>query len=251
MVQNWTLWMSTAGLRCTSYHKANATPRKPPLQQSTPLHVASFNGKLEIARFLLDNGAHVDGVDEYGKTPLHVVSQGKCDSKEAAVGVARLLLERGGGVNRLNKKQRTPLHIALYNGKPEIARFLLDNGAAVDAVDVDGRTPLHFVSRGKYDSEEAAVGVARLLLERGADANAKAKSGKTPLELVSDSWPKLAQLLRDHGARPRESSSWTGLFKSISILSTDLEMYWVYWSQYASTPVRGTGAMWASPKQAG
>ncbi|KAH9018627.1 hypothetical protein EDB85DRAFT_2279271 [Lactarius pseudohatsudake] len=39
--------------------------------------------------------------------------------------------------------------------------------------------------------------------------------------------------------------------RRISILSTDLEMYWVYWTQYASTPVRGTGAMRASPKQAG
>ncbi|KAH9034509.1 ankyrin repeat protein, partial [Lactarius pseudohatsudake] len=127
--------------------------------------------------------------------------------------VARLLLDRGGDVNRQDKKQSTPLHVASSNGKLEIARFLLDNGANVDAVSESGWTPLHDVSEGTYESEEAGVGVARLLLERGADANTKAKSGKTPLDMVSDRRPKLAQLLREHGARPGASSSWTGRFR--------------------------------------
>jgi ankyrin repeat protein len=32
--------------------------------QSTPLHVASYNGKLELARLLLDHGAQVDTANE-------------------------------------------------------------------------------------------------------------------------------------------------------------------------------------------
>ncbi|KAH9061947.1 ankyrin repeat-containing domain protein [Lactarius vividus] len=98
----------------------------------TPLRSASHNGNLKIARPLLDHGAKVDAVDEYGNTPLQDVSQGKCDFEEAAIGVAHLLLEHGGDINARRNDLWTPLHIASYNGNLEIARFLIDNGANVD-----------------------------------------------------------------------------------------------------------------------
>ncbi|KAH9056407.1 ankyrin repeat-containing domain protein [Lactarius vividus] len=168
----------------------------------TPLHVASYNGKLEIVRLLLDHGAKVDTVDEYGKTPLHDVSRGKYDSEEAGVGIVRLLLERGGNVNEKSKQQYTPLHFASYNGKLEIVRLLLDHGGIVDAVDEFGITPLHDVARGKYDSEEAGVGVTRLLLEHGGDANGQSKQQYTPLHFASyNGKPEIVRLLLDHGAK--------------------------------------------------
>jgi hypothetical protein len=75
-------------------------------QQRTPLHLASYFGKLEIARLLLDRGAKLDAADEFGQTPLHDVSRGEYISEEAGVSVARLLLERGEDVNVKNKQQR-------------------------------------------------------------------------------------------------------------------------------------------------
>ncbi|KAN0134421.1 Ankyrin repeat-containing domain protein, partial [Lactarius tabidus] len=68
-------------------------------QQQTPLHLASYNGKLEIAHLLLDRGAKLDAADEIGQTPLHSVSRGEYSSEEASVSVAQLLLERGEDVN--------------------------------------------------------------------------------------------------------------------------------------------------------
>ena len=56
----------------------------------TPLHVASYYGKLEIVQLLLANGAKVDGVDNIGETPLHRLSKGKYESEEDGVSVARL-----------------------------------------------------------------------------------------------------------------------------------------------------------------
>ena len=179
-------------------------------EQRTPLHAASFNGKPEIARLLLDYDAKVDAVDDFGNTPLHDVSRRGYYSEEASVGVVRLLLEHGGDVNGQNKQQQTPLHIASCGRKLEVARLLLDNGAKLDAVDEQGNNPLHNVLQGWYHPEEA--GVIRLLLEHGADVNAKARSGETPLDLVSDRRPVLAERLREHGARPGASSSWTGFF---------------------------------------
>ncbi|KAH8983016.1 ankyrin repeat-containing domain protein [Lactarius akahatsu] len=171
-------------------------------RQQTPLHVASYNGRLEIARLLLDHGGNVNALDDLGDTPLHNVSQGKYDSEETGISLARLLLERGGDVNGRSNEQRTPLHVASYNGKVEIAQLLLGHGAKVRAVDDLGETPLHDVSQGKYDSEEAGVNIAQLLLERDGDVNGQSKRQQTPLHAASKNGRlEIARLLLDHGAK--------------------------------------------------
>jgi ankyrin repeat protein len=115
-----------------------------------------------------------------------------------------------------------------------MVRTLLENGVKSNAKNHRGETALHVVSRAKYDSqdsarvarlspergvdgstqdvdhdaEEAGVAIARILLEHGADVNAKTWSGETALDLVSDGGrPKLAQLLREHRAKAKQSSS--------------------------------------------
>ena len=40
--------------------------------ESTPLHVAAYKGKLEPVLFLLEHGAHVNVKNNKGKTPLHL-----------------------------------------------------------------------------------------------------------------------------------------------------------------------------------
>ena len=150
-------------------------------KQQTPLHLTSYDGKLEIARLLLDRGAKVDAVDDEGISPLHEASYRQYDSEDAGVGVARLLLERGADVNARSNERWTPLRRASYHAKPEIAHLLLDCGAWVDALDDEGFTPLHCVSRGDYSSEEAGACVAKLLLERGASVSVRSNTQRTPL----------------------------------------------------------------------
>ena len=181
--------------------------------QLTPLHLASRRGKLEMTRILLDHAAKIDAMSSLGNTPLYEVILAKYECEEAGMGVARLLLERGADVNAQNKIQWAPLHATCYCGKTEMTRLLLDHAANVDAVNNDGETPLHCASRGKYDSEEAGIGVAQLLLEHGADVNTKDRWGKTPLDLASARRPKLAQLLCEHGRRPEASSSLIGFVR--------------------------------------
>src|SRR6266702_5371348 len=167
----------------------------------TPLHLASYNGQLDIARVLLNHGAQVGAKHNNGETPLHKVSRGKYESQEDGVCVAQLLLERGGDVNAQRDDHWTSLHLASYLGKFDIARLLLNHGAKVDAVDVLGKTPLHHVSKGTYDSEDAGVGIAQLLLEHGADVNAKSRSGETPVDYASRCRRfRLAQLLLENAA---------------------------------------------------
>ena len=40
----------------------------------TPLHVASENGSLEVARLLIDHGADIGAKDNEGRTPFQVAS---------------------------------------------------------------------------------------------------------------------------------------------------------------------------------
>ena len=167
----------------------------------TLLHAASFWGRLEVTKLLLEHGAITNAEDAEGSTPLHQVPQGKYNSQEHGVGIARLLLKRGVDVNARTRNKLTPLHSAAFNGRLEITRLLLDHGANPNVEDDRGSTPLHQVSRGTYNSQEHGVGIARLLLERGVDVNARMKNLFTPLHLAAFKGRlEIAQLLLDHGA---------------------------------------------------
>ena len=56
----------------------------------TPLHLACMYGQEEIARYLLENGAHVNACDTSGMTPVHLVSLA-----EAGGPITVLLLKHG------------------------------------------------------------------------------------------------------------------------------------------------------------
>jgi ankyrin repeat protein len=58
------------------------------------------------------------------------------------VDVARFLVENGADVNAKNNDDDTPLHGAALNGYVDVARFLVENGADVNAKDKNGKTPI-------------------------------------------------------------------------------------------------------------
>ena len=150
---------------------------------------------------LLDHGANLDAENDEGKIPLHLVSQGDCDSQEHGAGIARLLLQRGVDVHTKDKDHDTPLHSAAFSGMLKFVRILLDYGANVNAENKRGKTSLHQVAQGKYDSQEHGVSVARLLLERGVDVHAQDKDHNTALHLATFSGRlEIAKLLIHHGA---------------------------------------------------
>ena len=196
-----------------------------PTQQqtnATQLFVACEKGNVELARFLLDNGAAVDRANKNGQTPLYTACvKGHVDAarlllergaavdqanKNGAtplwiscwkghVDAARLLLERGAEVDRADKDDWTPLHIACDNGHLDAVRLLLGNGAAVDRATGDGRTPLYIACCWGY------VDAARLLLEKGAAVDRALEDGATPLHVAClNGHVEAALLLLDKGA---------------------------------------------------
>lgn len=165
----------------------------------TALMYAAKNGKIAVARMLLNAGADVNAKEtpalSTGVTPVLLAAQhGKkrmvkllADNKadvnyalsEAAhlgdSGAVQLLLKNGANVNTRNRFGVTPLMRAARAGRYIALRCLLENGADVNARDKSGGTALMGASLSGYSH---SVGI---LLQAGADVNACTKNGSTAL----------------------------------------------------------------------
>lgn len=89
-----------------------------------------------IIRLLLQHGAKVDAVDEYGNTPLHLTAE------RGSVGVVRSLLDAGANMEAVNRDGETALLAATHRHNIRIVEFLLAAGANLKAVDKWGDTAL-------------------------------------------------------------------------------------------------------------
>ena len=159
----------------------------------TPLHEASKAGKLEAVQFLIDHGSLVMAQADDGSTPLHEAST------SGNVEIARFLVEHGADPTVQDKNGSTPLHNAPYSLRRsmEVVRFLVEHGAEPAALDKNESTPLHNVLKVRQGSVE----VVRFLVERGADPTAQDKDGYTPLHIASqEGMIEAVRFLIEHGA---------------------------------------------------
>lgn len=84
----------------------------------TPLHYASSRGQLEVAQYLINNGAIIDSMSPSNTTPLMMAVLG---SNEALI---KLLLDKGADLNLRNDQGFTVIDIAYIYEKPWIAEAL-------------------------------------------------------------------------------------------------------------------------------
>jgi ankyrin repeat protein len=167
------------------------------------LHLAAREGDSESAKALLDGGADVNQVTEYGWTALLTAVNNR------NYALASMLLDRGADPSIANKGGWTPLYIATDNRnieggdypvpKPdldhlEIITKLLDKGADVNArVKEDTLTRTIFTMQWFF--EDGATAFARaaqssdtalmtLLLKYGADPRTATRNGDTAMTLA-------------------------------------------------------------------
>ena len=104
-------------------------------------------------------------------------------SRDGRLDVARMLVEGKANVNLAEANGVTPLSIAILNNHLELANYLLERGADVNARDFWGRLPLwEAVELRNLDVNKtedngvdraAALSLIKALLDRGASVNAR------------------------------------------------------------------------------
>lgn len=128
---------------------------------ATPLHLVLRDGQLEIVRLLLEKGADVTIVGNYGWTPLHfAASRGHTDVVQV------LLSEKGVDVKIVNEHGQTPLHCAAACGHAKIVQVLLSANSDPYSLDFHNFQSLHMAAR------RANIEIVRLLLNDGIPATA-------------------------------------------------------------------------------
>ena len=162
-------------------------------ESSTPLLLASWKGHRDIVQCLLDQGADLDLRDKWYNSPLTLAAH------YGHVDVVRLLLDHNADVNFESTTGSTVLrHVILVDkfkaDRPQMVRLLLKHGANANARDHTRRTPLHLVSQ-----RPDLVDILRILLEHGADLDVEDKDGKTPLQLsLEEGHPEVTRLLSEY-----------------------------------------------------
>ena len=163
---------------------------------NTPLHLAA-EGRLEITRLLIENGAHVNEKTNDGRTPLIIAT------KSRSVEIVQLLIDHGADVMTKDELEWTALHHAVFVGAGEVAELLIESGADVGIKGASSRTPLHCAAVRERED------IVRLLLENGANVKVKSSDDKTPLDLAERNLKneRVARILRSYTQTRRKRGS--------------------------------------------
>lgn len=121
----------------------------------TPLQLACFFGREDVARYLIDKGVDVAAVSRNPMSiqPLHAAVAGDHTA------IAAMLLAAGADPNAAQQDGFRPLHSAAQNGNGEIIRLLLEAGADPALPDAQGRIPRALAEEGGFDQLVALLDV--------------------------------------------------------------------------------------------
>lgn len=138
----------------------------------TPLHCAASVGSAEDVNLLLQNGAEIDALEHYQRTPLHIAVESYNVNKGDMV---RLLARNGAALEFRDLNGCTPLLLAALAGCPDSVDVLLKAKADPYALDYGSNSCLQ-------QTNDPATFV--VLMQFGLDPFIKGISGVTAIQTV-------------------------------------------------------------------
>lgn len=179
----------------------------------TPLHYVSNNGQL--VEILMNNGADIELTDIFGMTPLltamknHMLT--KEDEDKDVTGI-EALIKRGASVIIKDDEGKNLLHYAVTSR--DFVDIVLSKGGDIEEKDNYGRSPIF----SAVDRDD--VSALELVLKLGANVDVQDSYGKTPLHYSARSGnPALVNILLSSGANTelKDNEGQTPLFETILI----------------------------------
>lgn len=157
---------------------------------NTLLHFAAIYGNTKVAEYLIEKGAKVNAMNDYGMSPLYLAA------REGNIHVARLLISHGANVNVRSTLQISPLYIATQSNYEDLAILLIESGANADVATINGLTPL------LKAASHSMLKLTKVLLENGANPNVQEQStGFRPIHAAaSNGQLDIVKLLHENGA---------------------------------------------------
>ncbi|NKB64148.1 MAG: hypothetical protein GKR95_19220 [Gammaproteobacteria bacterium] len=161
---------------------------------STPLHIASLNGKEEIARILIQKGAEVNNENSNRNTPLMLASYGGNNA------IVRLLIDNGARVDARNQDGNSSLLFAAWQGHLDVVATLISNGTDVNAVDHAKQSALFLASRHNHPAlieKLLMAGASKTIITSGGESAmsvAKRKGYKQIIGALSKEYSSPASL---------------------------------------------------------
>lgn len=159
-------------------HGAHVNSKDRSGQGWTALYYAASVGSIGCMKTLIAHGADVNAKDVNGTSPLFYAIFGDNygeyrSSRQAGESGTALLLAHGADVNVQRGDGETPLMVAAEERSPACFHLLLDHKAAVNARDNKGATVLLWAATYRQPQ------MVQWLLQSGADIDARDKQGKT------------------------------------------------------------------------
>ncbi|MDR1235977.1 MAG: ankyrin repeat domain-containing protein [Holosporaceae bacterium] len=138
----------------------------------------SMYGKIDLARWLLSNGANVNTTSYFGHSPVFFAAG--LDETDMLI---YLVVNRGANVRTISYEGKTPLHRAIDHGKIGAVKFLMPLLCTdINAIDGTGETLLTFAIKvGRWGTREEHMEIIEHLIHLGADLNKANGKGETPM----------------------------------------------------------------------
>ncbi len=180
---------------------------------STSLHGAGFYGFPDMANWLLEHGADPDIPNDAGYTPL------LSSAIAGNVDIADMLIAAGANPNVTNERGHALIHMYAWSGQTERVLALIDHGVDIDVLNQDMDTPLICAA------ESNVRDLVEILMARGAKLDQVNDEGRTLAHYFAQfgNVEALAILLEKHPdlAGAVDEDGWTPLFFAARISSVD------------------------------